>query len=127
MATIQISWGSIMVQASLLETASAQALLDCLPCESHANTWGEEAYFKIPADVELDADARQVVDPGTLCIWVEGQSLALPYGPTPLSQGNECRLISKVNVIGKLLEDPRILASIHDGDLVRVEQLRESP
>lgn len=123
MATIQISWGSTKVTASLLETASAQALLDSLPCESHANTWGEEVYFKIPAEVALDADARQVVDPGTVCIWVEGQSLALPYGPTPISQGDECRLISKVNIVGKLLEDPKILASITDGDLVRVEQV----
>jgi hypothetical protein len=52
---------------------------------------------------------------------VEGRSLAIPFGPTPVSRGDECRLVTKVNLLGKLEGDPRMLKSIRDGDRVRVE------
>lgn len=123
MTKLKISWGNTSVTARLRDTASVRALLEVLPCESSANTWGDEVFFKIPLEVELENDARQVVDPGTVCIWVEGDSLALPFGPTPISEGDECRLISRVNILGELLEDPQILASINDGDRIRLDLL----
>ncbi len=49
------------------------------------------------------------------------ESLALPFGPTPVSQGKECRLVTKVNVLGRLEGDPRVLASVRDGDKITVE------
>ncbi len=55
----------------------------------------------------------------SVCLWVEGRSLALPYGPTPASHGDECRLVSAVNILGKLEGDPRELAKIRDGDVVK--------
>jgi hypothetical protein len=71
--------------------------------------------------VALEPDARQVVDPGTVCLWVEGRSLALPFGPTPVSKGSECRLVAKVNVLGRIEGDPRVLATAGDGDPISVE------
>ena len=44
--------------------------------------------------MKREADAREVVDPGTICFWVGGSSLALPFGPTPISRANECPLIT---------------------------------
>ena len=70
---------------------------------------------------ELESDAQQVVPPGMICFWVEGQSLAIPFGPTPISQGNECRLAAKVNLLGKIEGDPRLLKSIRDGNVIQVE------
>jgi hypothetical protein len=70
--------------------------------------------------VKLEAQAREVVDPGTVCFWVQGNSLALPYGPTPVSRGDECRLVTRVNVLGMLEGDPRRLGDIADGDKIRV-------
>jgi len=52
---------------------------------------------------------------------MEGRPLAIPFGTTPVSRGNECRLVTKVNVLGKLEGDPRTLKSIRDGDEIRVE------
>ena len=72
-------------------------------------------------NVKREADARQVVDPGTICFWVEGSSLALPFGPTPISRGNECRLITKVNVFGHFEGDAQLLETVKDGDKIRVE------
>jgi hypothetical protein len=120
---IAIRWGAASLVAQLEDTPTAAALLAALPCESSANTWGEEVYFSVPVSCRLEADARQVVDPGAVCFWVEGRSLALPFGPTPVSRGSECRLVTKVNVLGKIEGDARTLASIRDGDRVRVERV----
>lgn len=107
----------------LKETPTARQLWEVLPVESSAGTWGEEVYFSVPLKASLEADAQEVVDPGTLCFWVQGQSLAIPFGPTPASRGNECRLVTRVNILGKLQDDLAALKSVRDGDVIRVERL----
>lgn len=121
MARIRISWPRGTVTAELRETPTSAALVAALPCEARANTWGDEVYFELPVKAALEPDARQVVEPGTVCFWVEGKSLALPFGPTPVSQGSEPRLVTKCNVLGKIDGDPRALKGVRDGDAVRVE------
>jgi hypothetical protein len=118
---IRISWEKGEVFGVLTDTPTARKLLSALPCSSSANTWGDEIYFSVPVNAEMESNAQQVVPPGTICFWVEGQSLAIPFGPTPISQGNECRLVTKVNVLGKLEGDPCMLESIREGDEIRVE------
>jgi hypothetical protein len=120
MTRIRINWPKGEVTAALDDTATARALVAALPTRSRANTWGEEVYFTVPVTVKKEQSAREVVPPGTVCFWVEGSSLALPYGPTPVSKGDECRLVTSVNVLGKLEGDPRALAGIRDGDTVEV-------
>jgi hypothetical protein len=121
MARIRISWQTGEVIADLRDTATSRQVLAVLPCESTANTWGEEVYFNLPLKAKLEPDARQVVDPGTVCYWTEGSSLALPYGPTPVSKGDECRLVTKCNVLGQVEGDPRGLKTVRDGESIRVE------
>jgi hypothetical protein len=106
--------------ARLQDTPTAQALIDALPIDSTASTWGEEVYFSTPVSVKLETSAREVVDPGTVCFWVQGNSLALPYGRTPASHEDECRLVTRVNVLGEIEGDPRQLDDIQDRDAVRV-------
>jgi uncharacterized protein with PIN domain len=118
---VRIRWSGGEVLARLEETPTAQRLLEALPCTSQASTWGEEVYFEVPVEATLEPDARQVVDPGTVCFWVQGRSLAIPFGRTPASQGDECRLVTEVNVLGQLEGDPRALASIKPGDRLEVE------
>lgn len=117
---IHITWDGGEAFGTLNETPTARCLAEALPHTAQANTWGEEVYFTLPVETELAPDATDVVDPGTLCYWVQGTSLALPYGPTPASQGGECRLVTAVNILGKLEGDPRVLSSIGDGTSVRV-------
>jgi uncharacterized protein len=121
MARIRIAWGSGEVTADLRETPTVKQLLTALPSTSRAQTWGEEVYFQLPVRADLEADARQVVEPGAVCFWCEGSALALPYGRTPASQGNEPRLVTRCNVLGKILGDPRQLATVKPGDSIRVE------
>ena len=123
---IRISWDRSYLEASLLDTPTTQALLKALPLESKANTWGEEVYFEIPISAKLEPNAQEVVDPGTICFWVQGSSLALPFGPTPVSKGNECRLVTRVNILGKFLGDAQLLKTVKDGMRMRVDRVAEA-
>ena len=109
--------------ADLRDTPTARALLAALPCEARACTWGEEVYFELPVEAALESDAKQVVDPGTVCFWVEGRSLALPFGRTPASKGAESRLVTRCNVLGTISGDARALKGVKDGTALRVEAL----
>ncbi|MBB1256885.1 hypothetical protein H3146_26610 [Streptomyces sp. OF3] len=104
------------------QTATTRALLDALPFTSDAQTWGEEVYFRTPVSPALEPDARQVVEPGTVAFWTDGDALALPYGPTPISRGDECRLASPCNVLGLIDGDPRLLATVRPGDPITVSR-----
>ncbi|MET9433570.1 cyclophilin-like fold protein [Streptomyces sp. NPDC006551] len=118
---IRISWPAGHTTATLDETPTSKALVGALPICSTARTWGEEVYFDTPVSAAVEADALQVVEPGTVAFWTEGDALALPYGPTPISRGAECRLAGPCNLLGALDGDPRVLATVRDGDPIRVE------
>ncbi|MEU6113837.1 cyclophilin-like fold protein [Streptomyces sp. NPDC047117] len=120
---IRISWPAGHLTATLADTPTAAALEDALPIGSTAHTWGEEVYFTTPVSPAREADAQQVVDPGTVAFWTDGDALALPYGPTPISRGDECRLASPCNLLGSIDGDPRRLATVRDGDPIRVERV----
>ncbi|MEU6505900.1 cyclophilin-like fold protein [Streptomyces sp. NPDC046942] len=123
---IRISWPAGNTTATLdADTPTAQALAKALPLTSSAHTWGEEVYFGTGISVSRETDARQVVEPGTVAFWTDGDALALPYGPTPISRGEECRLASPCNVLGSMDGDAAILATVRDGDPIRVELIDE--
>ena len=107
------------------DTPTVKQLVTVLPRHSVANTWGEEVYFELPVKVRLEADAQQVVEPGTVCYWVEGSSLALPFGPTPISKGAESRLVTRCNVLGRIEGNARELKKVKQGATLRVELLPE--
>lgn len=122
MAKLRVLAGKVSVEIALDETPTAQALVDALPFESVAQTWGEEVYFEAPVRAGLEPDARQVVEPGTACFWVEGSSLALPYGRTPISgKDGKPKLVSRCNVLGRVVGNAQVLAKVNSGDRVRVE------
>jgi hypothetical protein len=118
---IRVAAGKASFEIELGDTPSARAILAALPFESRAQTWGEEVYFATPVSARLEASAKQVVEPGTACFWCEGDSIALPYGPTPISTDGKPRLANRCNLIGRVKGDPRALAAVRSGDKVRVE------
>lgn len=121
MAGIRISWPAGSVIADLQPGPTADQLLAALPSQSTVNTWGEEVYFTLPICAALEPGAQQVVAPGTVCFWVDGSALALPWGRTPISIKGECRLVSPCSVLGRIRGDPSVLRSARDGDTIRVE------
>jgi len=120
LARIRIAWAGGALSAALEDTPTARALLAALPAQSHANTWGEEVYFEVPVDAALEPGARQIVEPGTVCFWTQGNALALPYGRTPISQDERPKLANRCNVLGKLEGDPKQLASVRNGEPITV-------
>ncbi|MEU6423516.1 cyclophilin-like fold protein [Streptomyces spiralis] len=131
---IRISWPAGHLTATLDDTPTTRALVKELPLVSTAQTWGEEVYFGTGVRVPRETEARQVVEPGTVAFWTDGDALALPYGPTPISRGwglprtefeGECRLAGPCNVLGRIDGDPRRLATVRAGDPVRAEPLED--
>ena len=119
-ARIRISWPKGSASATLSDTPTARALVATLPVKAKAQTWGEEVYFEIPVTAKLESGAKQVVPPGTVCFWTEGNSLALPWGRTPISEGSEPKLVTRCNVLGKIDGEARQLASVRSGDSITV-------
>jgi len=119
---LRISAGKLALEAELRDTPTTQALAEALPFEATAQTWGEEVYFTTPVSARLEPDARQVVEPGTVCFWTEGDALALPYGRTPISTDERPKLAARCNVLGQLVGDAGALASIKSGQKIRVER-----
>jgi iron(III) transport system ATP-binding protein len=65
-ARIKISWPKGAECATLEDTPTVRVLVAALPLKAKAQTWGEEVYFEIPFAAKLEADAKQVVPPGTV-------------------------------------------------------------
>ena len=120
MRKVQLSIGAVELTAELLDTPTAEAIYRALPFSSTAQTWGEEVYFSTPVDVILEADARDVVQAGELAFWVEGSAIAIGFGPTPISHGDEIRLAARTNVWARAVEDVKALKSVKPGEPVRV-------
>jgi hypothetical protein len=122
MRKVRIRAGAVTLTATLRDTPTADAVWAALPVTSEARTWGEEVYFSVPVSTALEADARDVMAPGEIAFWTEGRAVAIGFGPTPVSRGDEIRLAARTNVWADAEGDVRDLAPVADGDPVTVER-----
>ena len=123
MTRIRFEFGTLTLDAELLDTPTAHAVAAALPISSSALTWGEEVYFEVPVKVAAEKDARAVVTPGEIAYWPDGRSIALGFGRTPISKGDETRLASPCNVFAKALGDVKALAKVRAGAKVNVTKV----
>ena len=119
---LRIAAAGVTLEVQLNETPTAKAVFAAAPFEARAQTWGEEVYFATPVSAKLEPGAQQIVEPGTVCFWTEGDALALPYGRTPISTDARPKLANPCNVLGKVLGDPKALGKIHAGEKIRLEK-----
>ena len=120
---IKIISGQIELDAVLYGTATAEAVWACLPLHASANTWGDEIYFSIPVQADLEPDARDVVEVGDMGYWPSGAAFCLFFGPTPVSRSGEIRPASAVNVFGKITGQCSLLKQISDGSPVTIQKV----
>jgi uncharacterized protein len=119
---LSMSIGDVVIRAELFDTPTADALHQAAPFEAKASTWGDEVYFATPVAPAREADARPVVEPGELAFWPDGNAIAIGFGRTPISRGDECRLASPCNIWGRALDDVKALRSVRSGAAIRVER-----
>jgi hypothetical protein len=120
MPRIRFDFGTLTLDADLLDTPTAQAVANALPLTSSVMTWGEEVYFDIPVKVARETAARAVVTPGEIAYWPDGHCIAIGFGRTPISQGDETRLASPCNIFATALGDVKTLAQVKAGAKVTV-------
>ncbi len=120
MAEILIQVDHLSVSADLKNTPTARKILEILPIESSANVWGEEIYFDIPLQAELEPDAREEVEVGDLGYWPTGSAFCIFFGPTPVSRGDQPRAYSPVNVFGRVVGDAKQFKNVTGGAKITV-------
>jgi hypothetical protein len=111
MPQVSFAIGDINVESEFNDSETARCIMDALPIESSGSYWGGEFYFPVPVNAPAEKTAREVVDPGTVAFWPDGSCLCIFWGPTPASQGEECRAASKVNLVGRVL-NPEVLPKL---------------
>jgi hypothetical protein len=122
MRSIRITAGGTRLTATLRDTPTADAVWEALPFDAEARTWGEEVYFSAPVQAALEADAKDVVEAGEIAFWTDGSAIAVGFGRTPVSHGDEIRLVAPTNVFADADGDVRTFAAVRDGNAVKVER-----
>ncbi|MBN1882718.1 MAG: hypothetical protein JW885_11130 [Deltaproteobacteria bacterium] len=117
---ITIRAGTVSMDAELLDTETARAVVSCLPITGKVNRWGEEIYFQIPMEMGRDAGARDVVGAGELGYWPDGNAFCIFFGKTPASRGDEIRAASPVNIFGRVVGDAMRFGDVSDGEEIIV-------
>jgi hypothetical protein len=117
---IRITAGSVTAQAELNDSKTAAAIAAALPLQARGNTWGDEVYVDIGLELAPESP-RETVALGDLGYWPPGRAFCIFFGPTPMSRGDEIRPASPVNVIGRVVGDPRVFGRVRSGAQVTIE------
>jgi hypothetical protein len=110
------------IKAELYESRIARLIWENLPLEGRANIWGEEVYFEISVQAELE-EGREIVSKGDIGYWPPGSSICIFFGPTPISQREEIRPASPVSIIGKVVDGLEALREVEEGEIISIEKM----
>jgi len=119
-----INYNDFNLNIKLNNSVTSKAIQKLNDFIAKINTWGEEIYFETPLKTaKLEPNSRDVINLGEVAYWVEGSSIAIGFGPTPASLGNEIRLVTKVNIIGNYdVSDANLqfLKNLNDNNKINV-------
>lgn len=122
---IRFDFGSLTLDAEMLDTPTAKAIAAALPLESSALTWGDEVYFDVSIETSREKGARAVVTPGEIAYWPDGHAIAIGFGRTPISKGDETRLASPCNIWARALGDVKTLKAVRAGTKIKVSEIKD--
>ena len=120
---IKIIVSDIVLNCRLRKNKTANEIIKLLPLKSSVNTWGDEIYFEIPKiNVNIEDNAKDIVKLGEIAFWIEGNSIAIGFGRTPISKLNEIRLAARVNIWAdaEYSEQLKLLTKFSDGHEISI-------
>ena len=107
----------------LRETLTADIIYNSLPLKSKVQKWGDEIYFETELSIELETDAKSIVNIGEISFWNGGSAIAIGYGKTPISKGNEIRLISPCNIWADCKFEKSYIENIKENETIILEKI----
>ena len=110
------------VVVELNDTHTADAIWLALPFEAYTNAWGDEIYFEIPVDLDIE-NGRKAMEIGEVAYWPDGKALCFFFGPTPVSTGMQPVAYSPVTRVGRVVENLEGLKTIGDRVHATLERL----
>jgi hypothetical protein len=96
------------------------AILNALPFQGEANVWGDEIYFNIPVTASEETD-QQDMEVGDIAFWPMGNAMCIFFGKTPVSDSEEPKAYSPVNLFAKIIGDAMVLKQVKDRDVISVK------
>lgn len=90
-------------------------ILKNLPFKLKANLWGDEIYTDPAPFSAPEENAKPVVELFDVAFWPPGNAICLFYGHTPISEKNQIKPYSPVNVIGKIVSPDKSVLSVMSG------------
>jgi len=70
----------------------------------------------------LDSTATTRVKAGDIGYWPTGEALAIFFGKTPISTGDDPVPVSEVNIVGRIIDNPSIFRRLKGAKTVRIEK-----
>ena len=109
-------------KVKLNNSKTSQKILSILPVTSYLSTWGNEIYFSIPMEVELE-NGVETLDIGTVAFWPPGNALCIFFGKTPASIGEKPQAASPVTVVGSVEDKKSLLdlKKVKSGEKIEVK------
>ena len=95
--------------------ASVTTILDATKDKSHLIAWRKRVGTE---------KAKEIIQLGEIVYWPTGKVIAIGFGKTPISLGDEIRLASKCNVWANTSFDLKKLVNVRQGEKVLVEKSR---
>jgi hypothetical protein len=120
---IKITVGDISLTATLSDNETARRITRVLPLESSYNVWGDEFYFSIPVQMDIE-EGREIMEYGELGFWPPGNAFCIFFGKTPVSTDERPRAASEVSPFGQIDGDATILRQAN-APTIKIEKLVE--
>lgn len=117
---VRISAGDVTVTAEFNDSDTAEKVWEALPIKGTASTWGDEIYFRTSVMAEEAKDSTEEFELGAVAYWPPGKAICIFFGPTPASVGDEPRMASSGNLIGKVQGDLKPLKKVGSGTSITV-------
>lgn len=117
-----LDFGSVVLTIVLRDTPTADTIWNALPIEAEVMTWGDEVYFTTPVSAPPEPGAKTVIDAGEIAFWPDGNTIAIGFGKTPLSQADEIRLAAPCTIWADAADDVRCLTDVEAGTHVLLDR-----